>query len=390
MTGIATLDYRGDLMSPLLFTDNWKTSMIPDEHDDTFYEDELADDEFADEPLDVAPGNSLAVDDSATAGETVVRTVEDCEAGWRLDLYLVHHFPKYSRMMIRKAIQSDGVQVDGRGGKTAYRLKPGQRVAFTPPEIVREAPQAEDIPLDILYEDRDLIVVNKPPRMVVHPSRGHWAGTLVSALAWHFGGKLSTVRGPSRPGIVHRLDRDTTGAILVAKNDMIHGKLAALFEEKRIRKEYFAIAWGGPNLDRDMIDQPIGHHPKYREKMTIAKNDPDAKEAQTFYEVVERFRGMTTFHAFPKTGRTHQIRLHLAHIGCPILCDPLYGKQSRITPAELEGKSPAGAPILTRQALHAHRLTFEHPETGEMLEIVAPIPDDLQRTLEAIRACRQI
>ena len=337
-------------------------------------------DNFDETPLDSADGLLC---------ETVSRTVEASESGWRLDLYLVHHFPKYSRMMIRKAIQSGMVQVDGRNAKTAYRLNPGQEVTLTPPDIPREAPQAEDIPLDILYEDNDLIVINKPAGMVVHPSRGHWTGTLVSALAWHFGGQLSGVRGPSRPGIVHRLDRDTSGAILVAKNDMIHGKLAALFQEKRIRKEYFAIAWGSPNLDRDMINQPIGHHPKHREKMAILKNDPEAKESQTFYEVIERFRGITTFRALPKTGRTHQIRLHLAHIGCPILCDTLYGKQSQITLAEIEGKPPIGTPLLTRQALHAHRLTFEHPQTGQTLEIIAPIPDDLRQTLEAIEQCRR-
>jgi 23S rRNA pseudouridine1911/1915/1917 synthase len=349
--------------------------------EDGFSDEELADDELLETIPDVA-------DDCA--GETVTRTVENDESGWRLDLYLVHHFPKYSRMMIRKAIQSDSVLVDGRGGKTAYRLKPGQQVSFTPPDIPREAPQAENIPLDILYEDDDLIVINKPAGMVVHPSRGHWSGTLVSALAWHFAGKLSTVRGPSRPGIVHRLDRDTSGAILVAKNDMIHGKLAALFQEKRIRKEYFALAWGAPNLDRDMIDQPIGHHPKHREKMAIRPHDPEAKAAQTFFEVIERFRGVTAIRALPKTGRTHQIRLHLTHIGCPILCDTLYGRQSQITLAEIEGKPSSGEPLLSRQALHAHRLTFEHPETGKTLEIVAPTPDDLQRTLAAMETHRRL
>ena len=319
----------------------------------------------------------------------MTRTVEVSESGWRLDVYLVHHFPQYSRMLIRKAIQSGMVHVDGRGGKTAYRLKPGQCVTLMPPEVPRESPQAEDIPLTILYEDTDLIVVNKPAGMVVHPSRGHWSGTLVSALAWHFRGQLSTVRGPFRPGIVHRLDRDTSGAIIIAKNDLSHGKLAMLFQEKRIRKEYFAIAWGSPNLDRDMIDQPIGHHPRHREKMAILKNDPDAKEAQTFYEVIERFRGITTIQALPKTGRTHQIRLHLAHIGCPVLCDMLYGKQSQMTFAEIEGKPPCGEPLLSRQALHAHRLTFEHPLTRQTLEIVAPIPDDLQLTLEAMERHRR-
>ena len=331
-------------------------------------------------------------------GEVHVRTVEHSEAGWRLDLFLAHHFPVYSRTLIRSGIMSGGVLIDPNSdkpsrGKPSFRLKPGQVVRFTLPEIPREAPRPEPIPLDILYEDDELVVVNKPADMVVHPSRGHWSGTLVAALAYHFGGKLSTNRGPMRPGIVHRLDRDTSGAILVAKNDVIHGKLAALFEERKIRKEYFAIVLGQPHLDRDMIDAPIGFHPKIKEKMCIAAaNDPDAKPAQTFYEVVKRYDKMATIRCLPKTGRTHQIRVHLTHTGYPILCDRMYGGRKIITREELLGERPislndddrTGIALLKRQALHAHKLVFVHPATGKELEIVAPIPADMQAVLDCL------
>ncbi len=325
------------------------------------------------------------------------RTVQPEESGWRLDLFLAHHFPVYSRMSIRGAIAAGGVSVEAEGeeptrGKPSYRLKSGQVVSFSLPEIPRESPIPEDIPLNILYEDDVLAVIDKPPDMVVHPSRGHWSGTLVGALAHHFAGTLSTVRGPARPGIVHRLDRDTSGVILIAKNDLAHARLAALFEEKKIRKEYFAIVIGCPDLDRDMIDLPIGLHTKMREKMAIRRNDPDAKEAQTYYEVLKRYRGFSTLRVLPQTGRTHQIRVHLTHTGYPILCDKLYGGRSLITEEELLGRKPIaltqdptdGAVLLNRQALHAYRLTFEHPETGEELQITAPIPADMQAVLDAL------
>jgi len=325
------------------------------------------------------------------------RTVEPTEAEWRLDLFLAHHFSDYSRTLIRNAIMNGGVVIDPNSekssdGKPSYRLKPGQVVQFTLPELPREIPKPEPIPLDILFEDDDLVVVNKPPNMVVHPSRGHWSGTLVAALAYHFGGKLSTNRGPMRPGVVHRLDRDTSGVILVAKNDIIHAKLAALFEERRIRKEYFAIVLGTPHLDRDMIDVPIGLHPKVREKMCVAPTDPDAKAAQTFYEVIKRYKKLAVVRCLPQTGRTHQIRVHLAYTGYPILCDRLYGGRRLISKEELLGRQPIGVDdaqsgetiILERQALHAHQLTFVHPKTGKELEITAPLPNDLQTVVECL------
>lgn len=326
------------------------------------------------------------------------RVVADSESGWRLDIFLAHHHPDYSRTHIRNAIMSGCVEIRSEGenptrGKPAFRLKPGQCVSFTLPPLSREAPIPEDIPLDVLYEDGDLLVINKPPHMVVHPSRGHWSGTLVGALAFRFRENLSTVRGPARPGIVHRLDRDTSGAILVAKNDLVHAKLAALFEEKRIEKEYFAVVIGNPSMDRDVIDLPIGLHTRYREKMAIRRDDPEAKPAQTFFEVILRYPGFTALRVRPRTGRTHQIRVHLTHYGLPILCDKLYGGRSRITEEELSGKktfalsedASEGTVLLNRQALHAHRLVFEHPGSGRKMEITAPIPEDIQSVLNALQ-----
>jgi 23S rRNA pseudouridine1911/1915/1917 synthase len=325
-------------------------------------------------------------------------TVEPSEAGWRLDLFLVHHFPQYSRTLIRNAIMNGGVRIAEEEtldshGKPGFRLKPGQMIHFTLPEIPHYVPQPENIPLDILYEDEYIAVINKPADMVVHPSRGHWDGTLVSALAFHFGNRLSNVRGSVRPGVVHRLDRDTTGAILIAKDDTIHGKLAMLFESRQIQKEYLAIVLGTPYLDRDMIDAPIGLHPKKKEKMRIVSAEAlEAKPAQTFYEVLKRYGKWSTVRCFPKTGRTHQIRVHLAHIGHPVLCDQNYGGGRRITqeqlsgevPFSLSGEMPGGTILLQRQALHAHRLAFVHPATEQPLEIIAPLPTDMQSVLECL------
>ena len=353
--------------------------------------------------------------------------VDPSESGMRLDVFLTHYLPQYSRTVIRNAIMHGGVQIfeeDSPGqdapyshGKPGFRLKPGQVIRFSIPTSVleklpRDRPIPENIPLDILYEDQYLAVINKQADMVVHPSRGHWSGTLVSALAFHYGEHLSSVRGSVRPGVVHRLDRDTTGAILIAKDDFIHGKLASLFEagtvsvlrggreanaglnDGFIEKEYFAIVLGKPYLDRDMLDFPIGLHPRVKEKMRIVPPDAvDAKHAQTFYEVVERFGKWSTVRCVPKTGRTHQIRVHLAHIGHPVLCDRIYGGGKTISQEELRGTvpfslsddKPDGTILLQRQALHASRLSFTHPATGERLSIAAPLPQDMQSVLDMLR-----
>jgi 23S rRNA pseudouridine1911/1915/1917 synthase len=322
--------------------------------------------------------------------EPVELVVESAQSGWRLDVFLVYHFPDYSRVHLRRVISAGGAQVDGMGGKPSYRLKAGQTVRAVLPEIPREAPSPEAIPLDILYEDDWLAVVNKPPGMVVHPARGNWNGTLASALQYRFAGRLSSAGGPARPGIVHRLDRDTSGVILVAKHDLAHGKLAVLFQDRQIEKEYHAIVVGTPERDRDVIDQPIGMHPTQREKMAIRRNDPESKPAETFYEVDERFDGYAAIKVLPKTGRTHQIRVHLCHAGHPILCDRQYGGHSRITRGEISGIKDDVEVLLERQALHARRLRFSHPESGETIEVVAPLPEDMERVLRALRDHRSL
>jgi 23S rRNA pseudouridine1911/1915/1917 synthase len=329
-------------------------------------------------PLDLSPS------------EPVELCVALEEAGWRLDVFLAHHFPSYSRVHLRRVITAGGVRVGNQGGKPAYRLHAGQKVTAILPDIPREAPRPENIPLEILYEDAWLAVVNKPPGMVVHPARGHWSGTLASALAYHFGSQLSTAGGPTRPGIVHRLDRDTSGAILVAKNDLVHGKLAAQFAGRTIQKEYYALVAGTPRVDRDIIDEPIGEHPQHREKMAIRRDASIARAAQTYYEVVERFDGFAALRLRPKTGRTHQIRVHLGHIGCPVLCDRQYGGRSQIRRGEIRRDPNDPLVLLERQALHARRLRLTHPQSGQILEIEAPLPADITGVLAELRKYRAL
>jgi 23S rRNA pseudouridine1911/1915/1917 synthase len=326
------------------------------------------------------------------SGTPVEVVVDPSEAGWRLDQFLVFRFPQYSRAHLRRIITAGGVQVDGKGCKPAYRLKAGQRVSIFLPELPRQSPKPENIPLEILYEDEWLAVINKPAGMVVHPSRGHWSGTLASALVYHFGGKLSSLGGPTRPGVVHRLDRDTTGALLVAKHDLAHSKLAQQFHDRVVQKEYFALVVGNPDRDRDVIELPIGVHPHEREKMAIRTVTSAGRMAETFYEVLERFDGFAAVRVMPKTGRTHQIRVHLNHIGCPVLCDRHYGGRATITRSEIQRRPPAEnePPLLSRQALHAWRLRFVHPGTGEWMQVEAPIPADILAVLEELRRYRAI
>ncbi len=310
--------------------------------------------------------------------------VGPAEVGWRLDAFLVLHFPAYSRVVLRRVITGGGVLVDEKGAKPSYRLKQGQLVSVTLPEVPRECPKPEPIALDVLYDDDWLAVVNKPPGMVVHPARGHWSGTLAGAIQHRYGGRLSSLGGPNRPGIVHRLDRDTSGAILVAKHDLAHRGLAEQFAARTVDKEYLAITAGVPDRDADWVDQPIGLHPQQREKMAIRRHDPAARAAQTLFRVERRFLGFAMVSAFPKTGRTHQIRIHLAHIGCPVLCDRQYGGRAEITRGELIRGLPDEDVVLSRQALHAHRLSFNHPGTGDRITVEAPLPSDMQHVLELL------
>ena len=307
--------------------------------------------------------------------------------GARFDWFVALQFPQYSRVNLRRVINAAALHVNGKRQKGAHHLKAGDRITGTLPNLPREGPNPENIPLEILFEDEILAVVNKPPGMVVHPARGHWSGTLTSALQYHFN-QLSGAGGATRPGIVHRLDRDTSGVIVIAKDDPTHMALAGQFERREVEKEYFAIVRGVPGPDRDYIDLPIGAHSYSREKMAIRHDHVTSKAAVTMYEVEERFRGYSALKVLPKTGRTHQIRLHLGHIGCPVLCDKLYGGRSQITAGELMDNPCEQTLILDRQALHARRLKFTHPKTKEPIEVVAPLPADIQGVLDCLRSYR--
>ena len=315
-------------------------------------------------------------------------TVEQSDAGQRLDQFLTRKLKAASRAQVREAIDAGQVTVDNQPAKPAHKLREGEVLDF--PEIAarEEQQHPEESDLEILYQDEHLAAINKPPGMVTHPAKGHWDGTLTAVLLNKFK-QLSDLGGASRPGIVHRLDRDTSGVLVIAKNNEAHEALSRQFAERETEKEYFAIVAGCPDRDRDIIDEPIGHHPRYRERMSIVRDDPDAKEAQTFYEVDERFDGFAALRVFPRTGRTHQIRVHLAHVSFPVLCDRLYGSRARITVGEL-ARSDDPTIILARTALHARRLKIMHPVTGKPLEFTAPIPEDIHSTLVFLRTLRSV
>ena len=300
------------------------------------------------------------------------------ESGKRLDAIVAARTTQVSRTAIRRAITDGKITVDEKPCKPAYKLKGGEQIRAVIQPTVAEGPQPEKIPLDIVFEDEHMAVINKPSGMVVHPAKGHWSGTLTSALAWHFE-NLSQIGGANRPGIVHRLDRDTSGLIAVARTDQAHAALAKQFEQRTVEKEYYAICRGSLDRDRDWIRQPIGAHPYHREKMAVRKDHSTSREAETFIEVDQRWKGYVSVRAFPKTGRTHQIRVHLAHIGCPVVCDPLYAGHRRITAADLSEKRSASAEevLLDRLALHARRLKLRHPTTDKELEFELDIPEPL-------------
>ncbi len=318
-------------------------------------------------------------------------TVRARSGAKRIDHYLHSRFPDYSRSVFQKVIDAGAVLVNGQVVKASYRIQLADVVRVWLPELTHELPQPEDIPLSIVYEDDYFLVVDKPPGMVVHPAKGNWQGTLVNALQFRFD-SLSKVSGEHRPGIVHRLDRDTSGLILVAKDDASHARLARQFEERTIHKEYLAIVYGTPERDSDYIERLIGHHPTVREKMAIRREEDGGKISITFYEVIERFQSYAFIRCKPMTGRTHQIRVHLAHVGCPILADKLYSGRSSVTLGEIGGDviPDADRVLLGRQALHAHRLELDHPGTGERLELVSDPMPDMAATLKALRQYRAL
>ncbi len=309
--------------------------------------------------------------------------------GKRIDSYLTSRYPDFSRSVIQKVIDAEAVLINGQPTKASYRVREGDAIRVWLPDLGDGSFVPEDIPIGIIFEDDHFTVVNKPPGLITHPGRGNWSGTLVNALQFHFD-SLSTVGGDHRPGIVHRLDRDTSGLLIVAKDDKAHKDLSWQFESRTIRKEYLALVYGMPSRDSDFIEKPLGTHPTQREKIAIRSVEDGGKEAMTFYEVLERFDGYALVRCKPKTGRTHQIRVHLAHIGHPILADKAYANRSSFGLGDLLGSDhpDASTVLLDRQALHAHALHFRHPITGQELDFTAPLPDDMAATLDALRTHR--
>jgi 23S rRNA pseudouridine1911/1915/1917 synthase len=309
--------------------------------------------------------------------------------GTRLDAHLATLLPDISRSLIQKTITQGKVTVNGLPAKASYKVHAGDQIRVESPDPPHPAALPEDIPLDVLYEDDYLALINKPFDMVVHPAKGHWSGTLANALQFRFA-HLSRINGDYRPGIVHRLDRDTSGVILVAKEEQTHRDLSAQFENRKIFKEYIAITAGAPDRDSDYIEGRIGHHPHDRVKMIVTNDEEAGKQACSFYEVVERFRGFALCRISPRTGRTHQIRVHLASIHCPVLADKVYSGRDSLRLSDLVSGLPADADevLMGRQALHAYRLRFYHPRLKRVMEAEAPLPPDFQKTLAALRKFR--
>jgi len=289
--------------------------------------------------------------------------------GERLDKYIAMCCPDLTRSFIQKLIREKQVFLNQVPGKAGDKTKPGDRIFFEIPEPEEADILPEDIPLDILYEDDDVIVVNKPKGMVVHPAAGHYSGTLVNALMFHCAGQLSGINGVLRPGIVHRIDRDTTGSVIACKNDRAHQIIAAQLAEHSITRRYRAIVLGNIREDDGTVNAPIGRHKTDRKKMAIV---PDGKEAVTHYRVLERFGDHTYIECRLETGRTHQIRVHMSSISHPLLGDEVYGRAKQ--KMHLQG-----------QVLHAMVLGFVHPSTGEYMEFTAPLPDYFCDLLDSFR-----
>jgi len=303
-------------------------------------------------------------------------TVPDDSEGVRLDRFLVSVLADRSRSQIQRLIKDGQVRVGGHDARANQAVKIGQHVTVDIPEPVEPSPRPEALPLPIIYQDQDVIVVDKPAGMVVHPAAGHASGTLVNALLHHVD-DLSGIGGEKRPGIVHRLDRGTSGLMVVAKHDAAHEELARQFQEREVEKEYIALVWGEVMAGR-RIDEPIGRDPANRKKMSARARR--SREAVTRIVRAERVKTLTLAHVAIHTGRTHQIRVHLSAIGHPIVGDPLYGGVHRRVPGDLRAVTH-----LERPFLHAARLAFKHPSDGRRMEFTSELPEDLQRVLDELR-----
>ena len=290
-------------------------------------------------------------------------------SGDRIDKFLSDQCEELSRSFLQKLLKSGEVYVGSKTVKPSYKVTAGDLISFEVPEAVEPEILPEDIPLDILYEDHDVVLVNKPKGMVVHPAAGHYTGTLVNALMFHCKDDLSGINGVMRPGIVHRIDMDTTGVLIICKNDLAHNSIAEQLKEHSITRRYQAIVHGNLKDDEGVIDAPVGRHPQDRKKMCI--NHQNGKHAVTHYRVLNRFKGYTHIECRLETGRTHQIRVHMSSIGHPLLGDQVYG--------------PAKCPFkLQGQTLHAGILGFIHPRTGEYMEFAAPLPEYFTKLLHVL------
>jgi 23S rRNA pseudouridine1911/1915/1917 synthase len=297
-------------------------------------------------------------------------TVTAEEAGIRIDRYLSEKCSEVSRSYLQKLLKEESVLVNQKSAKSNYKVSLGDQIELSIPEAVEPEIAAEEMNLDVVYEDRDIILINKPKGMVVHPAAGHYSGTLVNGLMAHCREDLSGINGVMRPGIVHRIDMDTTGVLIVCKNDMAHNSIAEQLKEHSIARKYYAVVHGVLKDDEGTINAPIGRHPVDRKKMSIT--DKNGRDAITHYRVLERFRQFTYVECQLETGRTHQIRVHMASIGHPLLGDSVYG--------------PAKSPFrLTGQTLHAGVLGIIHPRSGEYMEFTAPLPDYFEDLLRKLR-----
>ena len=318
--------------------------------------------EYVDELDDTLDDVEPVVDNPAELYEHFRVVVDKGQSQVRVDKYLFERLVNSSRNRIQKAADAGLIMANGKPVKSSYKVKPCDVLT-----VMMDRPRydndiiPEDIPLDIVYEDNDLMVVNKPAGLVVHPGCGNYHGTLVNALLAHCGDSLSGINGVARPGIVHRIDKDTSGLLIVAKNDFSHTRLAEQIQAHTFTREYSAVVYGSFKEDSGTVDQPLGRHPTDRKKIAVLPNSPSARRAVTHFWVVKRFQGFTQLRLRLETGRTHQIRVHMAYLGHPVAGDPVYGPKKSIT--SLEG-----------QCLHAGKIGFVHPRTGEYLEFEAPLP----------------
>lgn len=287
-------------------------------------------------------------------------------SGERLDAAMARLAPELSRSAAQKLIEDGAVRLNGRAARKSDRLTEGDTLEFELPQAQQAALEAEDIPLDVVYEDADVIVVNKPKGLVVHPAAGHWSGTLVNALMHHCRDSLSGIGGELRPGIVHRIDKDTSGLLVAAKNDFAHLALSAQLSGHTMARTYEAVVCGNLRDDAGTVDAPIGRHPTDRKRMAVTQKN--ARRAVTHWSVIARYNGYTHIRCELETGRTHQIRVHMAHIGHPLLGDLVYGH-----------KRPEKG--LSGQCLHARALRFIHPRTGELVTFTCPLPEYFQDVL---------